>query len=190
MERALLPPYGKKQQRRNTQELEYIYIIALPGKICKLFVFDFLKNSNLLPRAWQITRLDLQLILDSEFASANQLMHFYLNFYKNQRALTKKVKFTANAAYLLMSVGSQKQRQREWKVYTSELDEDSPKKIAIRFEVPLKNSSQYLNCLAESDGCIEKCNFRIIQRSLLEAAHTFLLSFPRQRLVLLLKSSI
>ena len=164
-------------QRRSPKGYEYI--IAIPGEICNLFVFDFLKNSNLLAREWQITRLDLQLTLDYEFASANQLIDFYLNFYKNQRVLTKKIKFTANAAYLLMSVGSKKQRQREWKVYTSELDGDFPKKIPIRFEVTLKNSSQYLNCLAESDGCIEKCNFRILQRSLLEAADTFLLSKHR-----------
>ena len=164
-------------QRRNTRGFEFI--ITLPGKVCNLFVFDFLKNSNLLAREWQITRLDLQLTLDYEFDSANQLMHFYWHFYKNQHALTKKVKFTANDEYLLMSVGSKKQRQTEWKVYTSGLDEDSPKKIAIRLEVTIKNSSQYLNCLAESDGCIEKCNFSIIQRTLLEAADTFLLSKHR-----------
>ena len=177
-------PSGKRNrdeffvgQRRSPKGYEYI--IAIPGEICNLFVFDFLKNSNLLAREWQITRLDLQLTLDYEFASANQLIDFYWNFYKNQRVLTKKIKFTTNDEYLLMSVGSKKQRQREWKVYTSELDGDFPKKIPIRFEVTLKNSSQYLNCLGESDGCIEKCNFRILQRSLLEAADTFLLSKHR-----------
>ena len=164
-------------QRRNTRGFEYI--ITMPGEICNLFVFDFLKNSNLLGGEWRITRLDLQLTLDYEFASANQLIHFYLNFYKNQRALTKKIKFTANDEYLLLSVGSKKQRQTEWKVYTSELDEDYPKKIAIRFEVTIKNSSQYLNCLGKSGGCIEKCNFRIIQRTLLQAVDTFLLSKHR-----------
>ena len=164
-------------QRRNTRGFEFI--ITLPGKICNLFVFDFLKNSNLLAREWRITRLDLQLTLDYEFASENQLIDFYWHFYKNQHALTKKVKFTANDEFLLMSVGSKKQRQTGWKVYTSEFDGDYPKKIAIRFEVTLKNSSEYLNCLAESDGCIEKCNLSIIQRTLFEAADTFLLSKHR-----------
>ena len=182
-------PSGKRNreeffmgQRRSPKGYEYI--VAIPGEICKLFVFDFLKNSNLLNGKWQITRLDLQLTLGYEFADDNQLMLLYWNFYKNQPVLEKKgkknkVKFTANDAYLLVSVGSKKRDQNQWKVYSSTEDGHYPKEIGVRFEVTLKNSSQYLNCLGESDGWIEKCNFRILQRSLLEADETFLLSKHR-----------
>ena len=182
-------PSGKRNRKeffvgQRCSPKGYEYIIAIPGEICNLFVFDFLKNSNLLNGKWQITRLDLQLTLGYEFADDNQLMLFYWQFYKNQRALEKKakknkVKFTANGAYLLVSVGSKKQDRSEWKVYSSTLDGPYPKEINVRFEVTLKNSSQYLNCLGESDGCIEKCNFKILQRGLLEADETFLLSKHR-----------
>lgn len=172
-------------QRRNTRGFEYI--LTMPGEICNLFVVDFLKNSNLLKGEWAITRLDLQLTLGYDFSSENQLTLLYWNFYKNQSALEKKakkrkVKLTANGEYLLVSVGCKKQGRSEWKVYSSELDvgiQAIPQEVNVRLEVTIKNSLQYLNCLGESEGNIEKCNFRIIQRTLLEAADTFLLSKHR-----------
>ena len=172
-------------QRRNTREFEFI--ITMPGEICNLFVFDFLKSSNLLRGEWKITRLDLQLTLGYEFGSQEQIMFFYWNFYKNQSALEKrakkrKVKLTANEEYLLVSVGCKKQERSEWKVYSSELAGNYPKEVNVRFEVTLKTSLQYLNYLGESDGCIERCNFRIIQQTLFEAADTFLLSKHRSLL--------
>lgn len=124
----------------------------------------------------------MQLTLNYDFSSENQLMLLYWNFYKNQFALEKrakkrKVEFTANEEYLLVSVGCKKQGRSEWKVYSSQLDEAKLKEVNVRFEV--KTSSQYLNYLSESNGCIEKCNFRIIQGTLLEADDTFLLSKHR-----------
>ena len=169
-------------QRRTTRVFEFI--ITMPGEICNLFVFDFFKNSNLLNGKWKITRLDLQFTLGYDFSSENQLRLLYWNFYKNQSALEKKakkrtVKFTANEEYLLVSVGCKKQGRSEWKVYSSELGGNYPKEVNVRFELTIKTSLQYLNCLGESEGNIEKCNFRIIQRTLLEAADTFLLSKHR-----------
>ena len=167
--------------QRRSKNFEYEYIVTLPGRVCNLFIFSFFLNLNLVNNKWRITRLDLQLTLAYNFTIKNRLRNLYWNFYKNQSAKTKsrKVKFVSNTNYCLISVGSKKRRQNEWKVYSSELDGNYPKEVNVRFETTIKTLSQYLNCLAESNGCIQKCNFMIIQRTLLEAADTFLLSKHR-----------
>ena len=157
----------------------------MPGEICNLFVFDFLKNSNLLKGEWEITRLDLQLTLGYEFASKKQIIFLYSNFFRTQflieenRNQNREVGIDVNKKYAAVTVGSKKQHRNLWKVYSSTLDGHYPQEVDVRLEVTIKNSSQYLNCLAKSEGNIEKCNFRIIQRTLLEAADTFLLSKHR-----------
>lgn len=71
-------------QRRKTTTKGFDFIVTFPGAICKLFVDDFLKNSNVLVENWKITRIDLELTLDYRFVSKKQLTYFFWLFYQSQ----------------------------------------------------------------------------------------------------------
>lgn len=163
----------------------YNFIITIPGEISNQFASSFLKNSNLLNRIWRITRLDLQLTCDYDFKNESQVIFLYWFFFLAQKALEKKklgrnVGFVFNEFFALVSVSfSKTMRRNSWKVYTSMTKKQISQGLGVRFEVTVKNSLEYLDALKKIEGDIEKCNFKIIQQTLKEAAKTDLLAKHR-----------
>lgn len=173
-------------QRRS--RFGYDYIVMMPGEICNLFVLHFLSNYNLRSGVWRMTRIDLELTLNYGFESRGQIMFLYWNFYlaqkifeKTKKRSAKFVKFVANDDYLLLSVGRKSRNPNEWKVYSSKFDGAFPRNVDVRFEVTIKNSSKYLKTLSENGECVDKCNFKVIQGALRDAANTRILEKHRHK---------
>lgn len=168
-------------QRPSLQGDYFNFIITIPGAVCNLFVLDFLRHSKVLSGQWCITRLDLELTVENEMASLKQLRFFYWQFFNAQSSLeeprARQVNFYHNQGYLLVAVD--KKRQRQWKVYTSNFRGRYPREVNVRFEVTLKNASEYLGQLKKSGYCIDKCNFAVVRQALSEAAKTRLLAKHR-----------
>lgn len=149
-----------------------------------LFAFDFLKSPNLLKGLWKITRVDLQLTFRYDFRNEDHITGLYISFYRAQRAVEKKnrpVSLDLNEYFARVRVGFGKERRRNsWKVYTSMTKRQIFQGLGVRFEVTIRSSGEYQKALENSKGNIESCNFGIIQRTLLEAAKTALLSKHRK----------
>ena len=158
------------------------FIVSLSGANCNFFIFELLINSFFLKGIWRMTRLDLEFTLDYEFLRKRQLKSEFRRFHGAQTFLEEKtarfreVSLILNQKYALVNVGLKKNQQAySWKVYTSGLEDDFPAHLGVRFEVTIKNPLKYLNELTKNEGNIEKCNYFLIKKTLLEAADTPLL---------------
>lgn len=191
--RVFFDPFKKSSLFLGTRELEdqeMVAIATIAGPSSDLFIDDLFQKTEILNGSWKITRLDLQLTMDSELCLnpdlevfTDETLNYYQEFFKSQRKLEKDKERPVNIterpdAFVVVGIGSSKSGSNRISVYTCLLEKArADGDPAVRLEIRLGSTRSFIKKLKEQG--LEFAKFELFKNRLSSLVETPLLEKHR-----------